>query len=55
MKKVFQFVCVAALAAGFVACGGAATSTASADSTAVVELAADSTLADTTVVIEVAE
>ena len=38
MKKLFQFVCVAAIAAGFAACGGNAANTENADSTAVVEM-----------------
>lgn len=38
MKKLFQFACVAAIAAGFVACGNGAANTENADSTAVVEM-----------------
>ncbi|HJE88520.1 hypothetical protein [Rikenella microfusus] len=57
MKKLFQFVCVAAIAAGFAACGGNAANTENADSTAVVEMsetvvvdtvAVDTTACDTT-------
>lgn len=38
MKKFFQFACVAALAAGFVACGNGAANTENTDTTAVVEM-----------------
>jgi hypothetical protein len=57
MKKVFQLACVIALAAGFVACGGAATSTSTTDSTATAAdsiMAVDTTAADS-LVIEVTE
>ncbi|WP_298063337.1 hypothetical protein [uncultured Rikenella sp.] len=59
MKKLFQFACVAAIAAGFAACGNGAANTENADSTAaaVVEMtetvvvdtvACDSAACDTT-------
>lgn len=38
MKKLFQFACVAAIAAGFAACGNSAATSENADSTAVVEM-----------------
>ena len=57
MKKLFQFACVTAIAAGFVACGNGANSAENADSTAVIEMtetvvvdsvAVDSAACDTT-------
>lgn len=54
MKKLFQFACVAALAAGFVACGNGAANTENTDTTAVVEMTetvvVDTVAVDTTAV-----